>query len=151
MHECILRGMKRLVVVLVCVAAVACGSKKDGGGAASGSGTASDAAVTPPLAAPPLGVDAVKRMNFPYGEGAGDYAKAVAAYKKQDWAAVAEAAAAAVKKDAMHLDAQRLLGVALAQTGDRAGAAAHLAIALAADPLKYGPALAGDKDLAAFV
>jgi hypothetical protein len=90
-------------------------------------------------------------MNFPYGAGADDYAKAVAAYKKQDWAAVATAAQAALAKDAEHLDAHRLLGTALAQTGDKAGASQQLAAALAGDWLKYGPALADDKDLAAFL
>jgi hypothetical protein len=154
MSECILRAMigKHVCVVLV-AAAAACGSKKDGGGSGSGSasGSGSGSPAPPALAAPPLGVDAVKRMNFPYGAGADEYAKAVAAYKKQDWAAVVTAAQAALAKDALHLDAHRLLATALAQTGDKAGAAQHLAAALAGDWLKYGPSLADDKDLAAFL
>jgi hypothetical protein len=90
-------------------------------------------------------------MNFPYGEGAGDYTRAQAAYKKKDWAAVAEAAQAAIKKDAMHLDAHRLLATALAQQGDRTGARDHLIIALAGDLPKYAAGLATDQDLADFM
>jgi hypothetical protein len=127
----------------------ACGSKKQDDGA--GAPKVIDAAVVPAIAVPPLGVDAARRMNFPYGDGAAEYAKAVAAYKAKDWPAVAAACNAALAKDAMHLDAQRLLGVALAQAGDRPGAAQHLAVALAGDWLKYGPRIAADADLADFL
>lgn len=101
-----------------------------------------------PLAMPALGVDAIKRMNYIYGDGAADYARAVTAYKTKDWAAIRASCEAALKKDANHLDAHRLLATAAAQLGDRPTATEHLALALAGDWRKFGPKLAGDQDLA---
>lgn len=100
-----------------------------------------------PLAMPALGVDSIKRMNYIYGDGAADYARAVTAYKTKDWAAVRASCEAAIKKDAAHLDAHRLLATAAAQLGDRPAATEHLAIALAGDWRKFGPKLASDQDL----
>jgi hypothetical protein len=100
-----------------------------------------------PLALPALGVDSVKRMNYIYGDGAADYARAVTAYKTKDWAAIRASCEAAIKKDPAHLDAHRLLATAAAQLGDRPTATEHLGIALAGDWRKFGPKLATDQDL----
>lgn len=107
---------------------------------------AGDAAV-PPLAMPVLGVDQIKRFNFPYDAGAPAHDKAVAAYRKHDWAAVRTHAEAALAKDPMHLGSHRLLAAALAQAGEPAAAVDHLVTAIAADYLQYAPTLEDD-DLA---
>lgn len=113
-----------------------------------------DAAATPvaaPIAMPTLGVDKVGRFNFIYDDGRPAYEKARAAAKAKDWAGVKSQCEAALAKDPMHLDAHRLLATALAQTGEPAAAVDHLVTALAADYYAYGPELASDKDLAAFL
>jgi hypothetical protein len=102
---------------------------------------------------PALGVDRIARFNFPYGDGGAAYGKALAAYKAKprDWPGVRAGCEAAIAKDAMHLDAQYLLGVAIAQTGEAGDAAAsHLALALAGDYYAYAETYATDDDLAAF-
>jgi hypothetical protein len=112
-----------------------------------------DAAAGPaaaPLAMPVLGVEQIKRFNFIYDTGAPAHDKAVAAYRKQDWAAVRTHAEAALAKDAAHLGAHRLLASALAQTGEPAAAVDHLVTAIAADALQYAPTLADD-DLKSFM
>ena len=114
-----------------------------------------DAAVAAPVPsitvdAPVLGVDRIIRFNFIYGDGAAAYAKALAAYKAKDWATVREQCEAAIAKDASHLDAHYLLGVALAQAGDNDGASKHLLVALAGDDLAYADRAEADADLAAF-
>jgi hypothetical protein len=98
----------------------------------------------------PIGVDRIARFNFIYGDGAAAYAKALGAAKAKDWATVRADCEAALAKDAAHLDAEYLLGVALAQTGDVDGASKHLAAALGADYFGYADKLATDDDLAAF-
>jgi hypothetical protein len=102
----------------------------------------------PPL--PPLGVAALKDLNYLYGPGAKPYEKVTAALKKKerDWAAVQAAAEETLAKDPGHLDARWHLGVALAQLGDHAGAAEHLQAALLGDFLRWGPRFAEDKALA---
>ncbi len=103
-----------------------------------------------PLAMPALGVDQIKRFNFIYEAGAPAHEKAVAAYRKRDWAAVRTQAEAALAKDPMHLGSHRLLAAALAQTGEPAAAVDHLVTALAADYGLYAPTLAED-DLKSFM
>jgi hypothetical protein len=135
------------VVVLILLAS-ACGKKADPGKAKD------DAAAKPvaaPIAVPTLGVDKVGRFNFIYEDGRPAYEKARAAAKQKDWAAVKAQCEAALAKDPTHLDAHRLLATALAQTGDPAAAVDQLVTALAADYYAYGPELAHDKDLAAFL
>jgi hypothetical protein len=112
-----------------------------------------DAAAGPvvaPLAMPTLGVDQIQRFNFIDEAGAPAHEKAVAAYRKKDWAAVRTHAEAALAKDPMHLGSHRLLAAALVQTGEPAAAVDHLITALAADYLEYAPTLADD-DLASFL
>jgi hypothetical protein len=99
---------------------------------------------------PALGVDQIKRFNFPYEAGSAAHDKAVAAYHKKDWAAVRTQAEAALEKDPMHLASHRLLAAALAQTGEPAAAVDHLVTAVAADYLQYAPTLADD-DLKGFM
>ncbi|MBK9030001.1 MAG: hypothetical protein IPL61_01460 [Myxococcales bacterium] len=140
-------------IVLAAALAACGGGKKDAPGAGTG-GSAGTATPTPTaLAAPPLGVDAVKRMNYVYGPGAKDYEKVTAAYKAKarDWAAIKAAAEATLAKDADHLDARWALGEALANTGDAAGATPALAAALAGDWLRWGPGLAQDPDLTGYL
>ncbi len=105
----------------------------------------------PTLAMPPLGVASVKQLNYPYGDGQKAYDKAITALKKKDWAAVKAAAEEALLKDPGHLDAHRVLGTALARTGDFAGASTHLAAALAGDFLRWGPKLMEDDELAEYL
>ncbi len=101
---------------------------------------------------PELGVDQLRRFNYPYGDGAAAFAKATAAYKAKprDWAAVRTHAEAALAKDPHHLDAHRMLAAAMAQDGDYTQAAAHVLTALAADWTKQGTAAPADADLAGF-
>lgn len=132
---------------IACALVLACGHKGDSPRAKD------DAAVGPaaaPLAMPVLGVDQVKRFNFIYEAGSPAHDKAIAAYRKKDWAAVRTQAEAALAKDPMHLGSHRLLAAALAQTGEPAAAVDHLATSLAADYLQYAPTLADD-DLRAFM
>jgi hypothetical protein len=115
--------------------------------------TKDDAAAGPsvaPLAMPVLGLDQIRRFNFFYEAGSAAYEKAVAAYRKKEWAQVRTHAEAAIAKDATHLGAQRLLAAALGQTGDPAAAVEPLVTAIAADYLQYGPTLADD-DLKSFM
>ena len=132
---------------LWCVLALACGHKADA--PAKGKEDAAGPAAAP-LAMPVLGVDQVKRFNFIYDTGAQAHEKAIAAYRKKDWAAVRTQTEAALAKDPMHLGSHRLLAAALAQTGEPAAAVDHLVTALAADYLLYMPTLADD-DLKSFM
>jgi hypothetical protein len=143
--------MNRRISIIASLAALAlgCGNKAE-----APARTKDDAATGPsaaPLAMPSaLGVDQVKRFNFIYDAGAPAYDKAIAAYRKKDWAAVRTQAEAAIGKDPMHLGAHRLLAAALAQTGEPAAAVDHLVTAIAADYLQYAPTL-GEDDLKSFV
>jgi hypothetical protein len=135
-----------LAVAIGCVA-LACGKKTE---APKAKDDAQAAPAAAPLAMPVLGVDQIKRFNFLYEAGAPANDKAIAAYRKKDWAAVRTQAEAALAKDPMHLGAHRLLAAALAQTGEPAAAVDHLVTALAADYLQYAPTLADD-DLKSFM
>jgi hypothetical protein len=98
---------------------------------------------------PPLGVEQIRRLAYPYGDGASEFEKASAAYKAKprDWAAVRLHSESALKKDSYHLEAHRLLARALGNDGDYRGAAAHLILAMAADWPTFGPTIATDPDL----
>jgi hypothetical protein len=138
-----------LALIAISLAAGGCGKK-----AAKPEGDKANAdagpAATPPLPVPELGVDQVRRFNFPYGDGAAAYARALTAYKAKprDWAGVRSNAEAALAKDAYHLEAHRLVAAAMAQDGDYTGAAPHVLAAMAGDWQKYGASLAADADLA---
>jgi hypothetical protein len=148
------RTMKPIssAVLAAVLSLAACGGdKKAGGGGGSGSGTATSAPALPTIAAKPLGIEAVKSMNYIYGAGAKEYDKTLKAYKAQprDWAAVRAAAEETIKKDGFHLDAHWVLGEAIAQSGDNAAAVEALATALAGDWLRWGPDLEKDPELSA--
>jgi hypothetical protein len=100
------------------------------------------APVAAPISLPVLGVDKIPRFSFIYGPGSAQYKKASEAAEKKDWAEVRKQAEAALAKDPDNLDAHRLLGIALAQTGESAGAVDHLVAGIAADYYKYGAELA---------
>jgi hypothetical protein len=104
----------------------------------AGSGSAVQVVVTPDPHGP-LGVDRIARFNFVYGDGAAAYAKALAASKATppDWSAVRDNCATALVKDPSHLDAEFLLGTALAQLGDTKAGDGHIATAITADYLGY--------------
>jgi hypothetical protein len=146
-----------VLVGLIAVGAGACGGgKKDGGGGGgSGTGTAtgSGGEVLPTIAPHPLGVAAVKDLNYVYGAGAKEYDKALKAYKAQprDWAAVRAACEETIKKDPHHLDAHWVLGEAIAQSGDNAAAVEELATALAGDWQRWGNDLEKDPELSALI
>jgi hypothetical protein len=129
------------------IALASCGNKSEAPRAKDDAPAGPAAA---PLAMPPVGVDQIKRFNFIYEAGAPAYEKAVAAYRKKDWAAVRAQADAALAKDPAHLGAHRLLAAAFAQTGEPASAVDHLVTAIAADYLQYGATLADD-DLKSFM
>jgi hypothetical protein len=141
----VLQALSRVAVLIAIFAA--CG-KKD---AVKSKDDAAAKPVAAPIAIPTLGVDKIGRFNFIYDDGRPAYDKARAAAKTKDWATVKTQCEAALAKDPGHLDAHRLLATALAQTGDPAAAVDHLVTALAADYYAYGPELAADKDLAAFL
>jgi hypothetical protein len=138
-----------LALIAILLAAAGCGTKD---AKPKGDKAAVDAgpAATPPLPVPELGVDQVRRFNFPYGDGAAAYAKAATAYKAKprDWAGVRRNAEAALAKDPYHLEAHRLVAAALAQDGDYTGASPHVIAAMAGDWQRYGASLAADADLA---
>jgi hypothetical protein len=106
--------------------------------------------VAAPIALPPLGVDRLGRFNFQYNDGGAAYDKAMVAYKAKTWATVRTQCEQAVAKDPTHLDAQRLLAVALSQQGEHAAAVDHIVAAIAGDYWKYGVAYATDPELEAF-
>ncbi len=146
----------RAPIVATCLTAIAltgCGGDKKSDGSGSGTGTGTGSAALPAVARRPLGVDAVKNLNYVYGAGAKEYEKALKGYKAQprDWAAVRSACEETVKKDPHHLDAHWVLGEALAQAGDHAAAVEQLATALAGDWLRWGPGLDKDPELSALL
>lgn len=100
-----------------------------------------------PIALPVLGVDRIGRFNFLYNEGGAAYEKALGAAKKKDWGAVRAACELAVARDPFHLDARRLLAIALTQQGEPAAAVDHIVAAIAGDYWKYGAAYATDPEL----
>ncbi|MEO6775033.1 MAG: hypothetical protein ABI437_18405 [Kofleriaceae bacterium] len=128
----------------------ACGKKSEAPSTHHDGGAARSIAA--PIALPALGVDTISRFNFPWNDGGNAYGKALTAYKAKtrDWAAVRAACELAVQKDPEHLDAQRLLAVALAQQGEHAAAVDHIVAAIAGDYFKYGVAFATDPELGAF-
>ena len=140
--------MKSTFAVAVLTALFACGDKK-----ADKPTTKDDAAVGPtvaPIALPPIGLDAIRRANFMYGDGSKEFDKAESALKERDWAALRKHAEGALAKDPHHLDAHWAVAVALAQTGEHAAAVDHLVIALAGDYFRYADKLATDKNLEPF-
>jgi hypothetical protein len=142
-------GLAVAVLVVTAVGGAGCGKGDQAAGGGSGSaGSGSGSAIA--LAPPALGVDAAKRFNYEYGDGAAAFKQAQAAYKAKDWAGVEAAARKAVTADSYHMDARRLLAVALAQLGKPAEAAEHLATVLGQDYYRFHAELAADADLAAF-
>jgi hypothetical protein len=138
----------RFLFVSAVSLAAACGKKSE-------APKPKDAAVAPtvaPIATPPVGVDAVRRMNFMWEAGGAAYERAMNQYrgKTRDWSAIRKQAEDAIGKDPQHLDARYLLGVALAKVGEPAAAVEHLVAALAGDLYKYGPQLDKDEDLKEF-
>jgi len=132
--------------LLLVLALTGCGNKAD-----APARTKDDAAIpaAAPLAMPLLGVDQIKRFNYSYEAGAPAQEKAIAAYRKKDWAQVRIQAEAALAKDPLHFGAHRLLAAALAETGEPAAAVDHLVTAIAADYLQFAATL-GDDDLKRF-
>ena len=133
--------------LLLVLALTGCGNKAD-----APARTKDDAAIptAAPLAMPVLGVDQIKRFNYSYEAGAPAQEKAIAAYRKKDWAQVRVQTEAALAKDPLHFGAHRLLAAALAETGEPAAAVDHLVTAIAADYLQFAATLADD-DLKRFL
>jgi hypothetical protein len=147
-----MRLSTRLVIVSALSCAAACGKKSEPPKVKEDAKTATAPTIAP-IATPPVGVDSIRRMNFTWDAGQGAYDKATAAYraKTRDWAQIRAHTEATIAKDPNHLDAHRLLGTALAKTGDPAGAVDHFVTALAGDYYKYAPSLATDQDLKEFL
>ncbi len=110
--------------------------KKDAGGPT--------APVAAPIALPALGVEKIARFNYVYDAGRANYDKAEAAAKKSDWAEARKQAELSLSKDPNHMDAHRVLAVALAQLGEHAAAVDHLVTVIAADYYNYGVSFASD-------
>lgn len=121
-----------LAILFVC----SCGKGSSSNNAKKDAGLT--APVATPVALPTLGVDRVSRFNFIYDAGSGAYKLARDAAKKGDWGEVRKQAEAALAKDPNHLDAHRLLAIALAKTGENATAVDQLAAAISADYYAYG-------------
>lgn len=117
-------------------------ARKDAGGPT--------APVAAPIALPPLGVEKIARFNYIYDAGRANYDKAEAAVKKSDWAEARKQAEAALGKDPNHMDAHRVLAIALAQLGEHAAAVDHLVTIIAADYYNYGVSYGTDPLLEAF-
>jgi hypothetical protein len=108
--------------------------------------------VATPIALPTLGVDKIAKFNFIYDGAAANFFKAAKeAAKKNDWTEARKQCEAALAKNPDHLDAHRLLAVAMAQQGEHAGAVDHLVAAIAGDYYGYGPTFADDPQLKEFL
>ncbi len=110
---------------------------------------------TDPVAAPialpaTLGVEKIARFNYVYDSGKASYDKAEAAAKKKDWAEARKLAEASLLKDPNHMDAHRVLAVALAQLGEHAAAVDHLVGIIGADYYNYGVSFSTDPLLEGF-
>lgn len=138
------------------VALCACSGKKKkaGDSAETGKGDSdkSDDAKVEQLPQKPLGVESPRAFNYKYGKGSRAY-KAIKDKGKgdsADWKAVIEGGKVVLQKDANHLAAHFLLGIAYANTDAPHAAADHLSAALAGDWAQWGPTLAEDGRLAKF-
>jgi len=134
--------LPRLVLVVLLFASCGKGGNKkihkdDAGSAA--------APVAAPISLPVLGVDKITRFNSSVDS------KTQSFEKKGEWQEVRKLTEQAIAKDAMNLDAQRLLGIALANTGEQAAAVDHLVAAIAGDYYRYGTALAAEPALKDFL
>jgi hypothetical protein len=136
-------------VIGCALALAACGKKSE---APKPKDDAKTAPTIAPIATPPVGVEAIKRMNYTWEAGASAFRDAQSAYraKPRDWAAVRKETESSLAKDPHHLDARHLLGVALANGSEPAAAVEHLVAALAADHYRFAPLLDKDEDLKAF-
>lgn len=137
----------RIAVSCALVLASACGKKSDG------PAKKEDAAGprVAPLTQPASGIDAIKRMNYVYGDGWPAYDKAVAARAKGDVAGTRAQLDSSLAKDPYHLDAHYLYAKLLAQTGEHAAAVEHLVTVLGSDYYRFGPTLAKDADMKEFL
>jgi hypothetical protein len=150
MHRLPSSAARWLIVASGLLCGLACGNKSTPPSKAKDDAGVAGSPSAAPLAMPTLGVDQIKRFNFPYGDGRAAHDKAITAYRKKDWASVRAQSELAIGKDATHLGAHRLLAAALAQIGEPAAAVDHLVAALAADYWLYAPTLADD-DLKGFM
>jgi hypothetical protein len=141
-----LTSLPRIAVVVLLLAGCGKGGNKNNAKRDSGL----TGPVAAPISLPVLGVDKITRFSFIYDQGAAAYKKASDAAAKKDWPEARKQAEAALAKDPNHLDARRLLSIALVQTGEQAGAVDHLATAIAADYFQYGADLASIAELKDF-
>ena len=140
-----LTPLSRIALVILLFAS--CGK----GGNKNAKKDAASAPVAAPISLPVLGVDKITRFSFIYDQGAAAYKKAADAAAKKDWAEARKQAEAALAKDPNHLDAHRVLAIALVQTGEPAAAVDHLVACIAADYYKYGAELATIPELKDFL
>jgi hypothetical protein len=109
------------------------------------------APVAAPISLPVLGVDKITRFSFIYDQGAAAYKRANDAAARKDWAEARKQAESALAKDPNHLDAHRMLAIALVQGGEQAAAVDHFVAGIAADYFKYGVELATIPELKDFL
>lgn len=140
-------SLPRIALVVLVLTACGKGSHKDNAKRDSGL----TGPVAAPISLPVLGVDRITRFSFIYDSGSAAYKKASDAAEKKDWPEVRKQAEAALARDPGHLDAHRLLAIALAQTGEPAAAVDHLVAAIAADYYKYGADLSATPELKQFL
>ncbi len=141
--------MNYRIHVALLTSLLACGGNKKDAPKAKDDASVSGPTVAP-ITTPPIGVDAIKRMNFAYGDGRHEFEKAQEKQKAGAWPQVKQYCEATLAKDPNHLDAHRLIATALAQTGEHAAAVDHLVTALAGDYLRYAD-FAKDDNLKPFL
>ncbi len=141
-----LTSLPRIALVVLLLGSCGKGGNKNNGKRDSGL----TAPVAAPISLPVLGVDKITRFSFIYDQGSTAYKRAAEAAGKKDWAEARKQAEASLAKDPNHLDAHRVLAIALAQTGEQAAAVDHLVACIAADYYKYGADLAGIPELKDF-
>jgi hypothetical protein len=142
-----LTSLPRIALVVLLFASCGKGGNKNNAKRDSGL----TAPVAAPISLPVLGVDKITRFSFIYDQGANAYKRASDAAAKKDWAEARKQAEAALAKDPNHLDAHRLLAIALIQNGEPAAAVDHLVAGIAADYYKYGVELATIPELKDFL
>ena len=142
-------------LLVVALALPACGNGKNKSDETSGEKTVGGETAPQPvetLPPKPLGVESPRTFNFKWGKGRKLYEAAREKGKgdSADWGAVIDGCKQALDKDANHLAAHFLLGIAYANTDKPSEAVEHLSTALAGDWLQWGPTLQEDGRLDKF-
>lgn len=140
--------------VFICSAVLAFGCKDEAKPKTEAPTTPVEQTETPKkLDAQELGVESPRAFGYVWGKGSKAFKRAEGLMKAEgrDWKAIAEACEEAIAADKNHLAAHRLLGIALANSGESEKASEHFSTALAGDWLRWGPGLEGDPALTEYL